>query len=206
MTVPHKPVIKMKKHILERYRRDNTGQLVVDIAATKVSDLYDDFDKHAPFVKKELDYDLVEYLIDSVREVRNEPFSVNFTFSEETPPPLESRVRKSIHNYFGYLLETNKRELMRMFRSSAILLGHARGVHLPQPQLRPRRCRHRGGHGGGTGYCGMGFRVGRARRATDELAAFASHQARLRPAFKRSLFVQLQSRTDNLRIKLNKRD
>ncbi|WP_136059642.1 TetR/AcrR family transcriptional regulator [Pontiella sulfatireligans] len=113
----------MKKHILERYRRDSGGTLAIDIAASKVSDLYDDFDKHAPFVKKELDYDLVEYLIDSVRELHREPFSVNFIFSEATTPSLESRVCKSIHNYFGYLLETNKRELMRMFRSSVILLG-----------------------------------------------------------------------------------
>jgi len=113
----------MKKHILERYRRDSSGKLVIDIAASKVSDLYDDFDKHAPYVKKELDYDLVEYLIDSVRELGREPFFVNFIFSEETTPPFESRVRKSIHNYFGYLLETNKRELMRMFRSSVILLS-----------------------------------------------------------------------------------
>lgn len=66
----------MKKSILERYRRDSAGQLVVDIAAEKVGDLYDDFDKHAPFVKKELDYDLVEYLIDSVRELGRELFSV----------------------------------------------------------------------------------------------------------------------------------
>jgi hypothetical protein len=113
----------MKKNILERYRRDSGGKLVIDIAASKVSDLYDDFDKHAPFVKKELDYDLVEYLIDSVRELGREPFSVEFTFSEETTPPLESRVRKSMHNYFGYLLVTNRRELHKMFRTSVILLG-----------------------------------------------------------------------------------
>lgn len=31
----------MKKHILERYRRDGNGKLIIDIAASKVSDLYD---------------------------------------------------------------------------------------------------------------------------------------------------------------------
>ena len=49
----------MKKHILERYRRDAGGTLVIDIAAAKVSDLYEDFDLQAPYIKKDLDYDLV---------------------------------------------------------------------------------------------------------------------------------------------------
>lgn len=113
----------MKKRILERYRCDNTGRLVIDIAASKVSDLYDDFDKHAPFLKKELDYDLVEYLIDSVRELGREPFSVHFTFSETTAEDLEARLRKSIHSYFEYLLVTIQRELHKMFRSAFILLS-----------------------------------------------------------------------------------
>ncbi len=112
----------MKKKILERYRRDRQGRLVIDIAATKVGDLYDDFDKHAPFVKKELDYDLVEYLIESVRELRREPFGVHFSFTEGMEEALTERVRKSIHNYFDYLLEKNRRELHAMLRTALILL------------------------------------------------------------------------------------
>jgi hypothetical protein len=113
----------MKKHILERYRRDVCQRLVVDIAAEKVSDIYDDFDKYAPFVKKELDYDLVEYLIDSVRELGRESFSVCFTFGSAIDDRLEQRVRKSVRNYFNYLLATNRRELMLTVRSSIILLS-----------------------------------------------------------------------------------
>jgi hypothetical protein len=113
----------MRRRILKRYRRDSADELVIDISASKVSDLYDDFDKYAPFVKKELDYDLVEYLIDSVRELGPEPFSVQFTFSSEITSMLEERVRKSMHSYFKYLLETNWRELMRMFLTSGVLLG-----------------------------------------------------------------------------------
>lgn len=112
----------MKRSILERYRRDADGQLLIDIAVEKVSDLYDDFDKHAPFVKKELDYDLVEYLIDSVRELGRETFSVQFIFPEGIALPEENRVRNSIRNYFDYLLTTNRRELHKMLRSSMILL------------------------------------------------------------------------------------
>ncbi len=113
----------MKKHILDRYRRDESGRLVIDIAAEKVSDLYDDFDKHAPFVKKELDYDLVEYLIDSAREIGREAFGICFIFASPVDRELEQRLCKSVRNYFSYLLETNRREIMQTLRSSVILLA-----------------------------------------------------------------------------------
>ena len=111
----------MKKKILERYRRDSAGRLVIDIAANKVNDLYDDFDKQAPFVKKELDYDLVEYLVESARELGSESFSVNFSFNSEIEDALKNRVRHSIVNYFDYLLAKNGRELHVMARTSLTL-------------------------------------------------------------------------------------
>ena len=119
----------MKKHILERYRHDAGGKLVIDIAAAKVSDLYEDFDLQAPYIKKDLDYDLVEYLIESMREIHREPFSVHFSFAEHLTADLEKRVRKSIHNDFGCLLATNRREVLKAFRSSFILLSS--GLTMP---------------------------------------------------------------------------
>jgi hypothetical protein len=112
----------MHKQILERYRRDASGQLVIDIAAARVNDLYDDFDKQAPYIRKELDYDLVEYLIDSARELGREPFGINFSFDTEVGSDLQERVRKSISNYFDYLLARNARELRRVLRISFALI------------------------------------------------------------------------------------
>jgi hypothetical protein len=111
----------MKKRILNRYRRDSAGLLVIDIAANKVNDLYDDFDKQAPFVKKELDYDLVEYLVRSARELGREAFTVNFSFNSELEGTLKKRVQHSIVNYFDYLLAKNSRELHDMLRTSLTL-------------------------------------------------------------------------------------
>jgi len=111
----------MKKKILDRYRRDSTGVLVVDIAAARVSDLYDEFDKQTPYSKKELDFDLVEYLAESARELGREPFIINFSFNDDLDEALKDRVRKSIWSYFDYLLARNTRELHAMFRSSLIL-------------------------------------------------------------------------------------
>ncbi len=111
----------MKKKIVDRYSRSSDNKIVIDIAAGKVEDLYNDFDKHAPYVKKELDQDIVDYLIDSVSEIRKEDFVIHFRFTTPAHRDLTSRVETSIKNYFLYLKELEIRELKRMTRTSLIL-------------------------------------------------------------------------------------
>ncbi|MCF7863847.1 MAG: hypothetical protein K9L89_03555, partial [Kiritimatiellales bacterium] len=112
----------MKKKILDRYPCDSRGLRIVDIAAQRVNDLYDDFDKNAPFLKKGLNDFMVEYLIESVRELGKENFLVNFSLAEELDPSVKERVRKSIGSYFDYLLEKNLRQIHTIFRTASILL------------------------------------------------------------------------------------
>lgn len=112
----------MKRKILDRYPCDSRGLRVIDIAAPRVSDLYDDFDKNAPFLKKGLNDYMVEYLIESVRELGRERFCVNFSLAEELDEPIKERVRKSVESYFDYLLEKNLRQLHSIFRTASILL------------------------------------------------------------------------------------
>jgi hypothetical protein len=112
----------MKKKILDRYPCDSPGLRVVDIAAQRVNDLYDDFDKNAPFLKKGLNDYMVEYLIESVRELGREPFCVNFSLAETLDEPVRERVRKSVESYFDYLLEKNVQQLRSIFRTASILL------------------------------------------------------------------------------------
>jgi hypothetical protein len=112
----------MKKHILERYSRTDDNKIIIDIAAGKVSDLYNDLDKHAPYRKKELDPELVDYLIDSTSEIGSKDFVIQFRLAELAGGKLITRVQTSIHNYFQYLIALEFRELTRMVRSSCILL------------------------------------------------------------------------------------
>jgi len=111
----------MRKRILERYSRTNDGEVVIDIAAARIADLYDDFDKHAPYLKKELDQGLVEYIIDSVREIGSEPFLVQVSLAAPVDEPAVCRVQTSLHNYFLYLKELEARELRRLMRTSLVL-------------------------------------------------------------------------------------
>ena len=72
----------MKKPILDRYARTADGSLAIDISTNRAADLYNNFDKTTPFAKKELDADLVEYLIDSVQEIEPDDYVIRFHFPE----------------------------------------------------------------------------------------------------------------------------
>lgn len=96
---------------------------MIDVAAKRVQDLYNDFDKNAPFIRRDLDQDLADYLVECAREIARSPFIIRFTL-EKSPEQLESsRITNSVNNYFLYLAETEKQMILRMFRRSAILLA-----------------------------------------------------------------------------------
>jgi len=110
----------MKKNILERYSRMPDGQYVIDITAGKVSDLYNDFDKNTPYVRKELDQDLVEYITESARDLVREPFTIQFNLIDPADDAMKSRIVKSINSYFLYLKTIEITELERIMRISMI--------------------------------------------------------------------------------------
>jgi hypothetical protein len=112
----------MEKDILERYARNSDGGVIIDIAANRIEELYNDYDKSAPYLKKDLEQDFVDYLVDSVREVGKETFVIRFSIAGTVGPEPMSRVKMSIQKYFFYLKELEHRELKRMFRTSLILL------------------------------------------------------------------------------------
>lgn len=117
-----------KSKILDFYPRSADGRIIIDLAVDKVDYLYSDFEKHAPYVKRGLDSDLADYLLDSVREIGKEPFYIHFRFLDKISAELESRVRTSIQNYFLYSRELEYRELRQMFRTSFILLVIGLGI------------------------------------------------------------------------------
>jgi hypothetical protein len=116
--------MKAVKHreILDRYSRTEDGKIIIDITADKIEYLYNDFDKHTPYIRKELDQGLVDYLIDCVREIGNEEFLIKFRFMEPVDNDLQLRIQDSIHNYFLYLKELEIDELRQMLRTSLVLL------------------------------------------------------------------------------------
>jgi len=86
----------MKKTILDRYARSADGRVIIEISTGKIEELYNYFDRSSPYHKKELDQELVDYLIDSVREIGSEPFLINFILSEPVEKSLAERLRNSV--------------------------------------------------------------------------------------------------------------
>lgn len=114
-------MLHMKKEILDRYTTTEDGKIIIDITSDKIEYLYNDFDKHSPFIKKELDQDLVDYLIECMRDVGEDRFLIQFRIAENVDTDLKSRVRTSIQSYFTYLKELEIRDLKQMLRTSSIL-------------------------------------------------------------------------------------
>jgi len=118
----------MKKEILNRYLRTSEDEIIIDIATQKIENLYNDFDRHASYIKKELDHNFVDYLIDSASEIGKHDFIIQFRISNLVDSILTTRVKTSIRNYFSYLIALENQELKRMTRSSLILSGIGVGI------------------------------------------------------------------------------
>lgn len=113
----------MKKQILSRYVINADNRVVLDISVEKIEDLYHYFDRTAPYLKKDLDPELAEYLIECVREIGRSDFLIRISLPLMPDAAGFEKVRGSVRNYFEYMAETERRTLREMFRKTAIMFG-----------------------------------------------------------------------------------
>ena len=111
----------MKKDVIGRYETTSDNKVVIDVSVKSVEHLYNNFDKTAPYYRKELDQELVEYLTECVREIGKHPFIIRISLEKMPDQALMDRVKKSVNNYYIYLKEVEFRSIKRMFRRSAVL-------------------------------------------------------------------------------------
>ena len=64
----------MKQNIFNRYESLSSRRLAIDVSVGKIEELFEDFDSVASYVKKDLDQDFVDYLIECVREIGSYDF------------------------------------------------------------------------------------------------------------------------------------
>lgn len=113
----------MKKATLSRYDIDSQGRFIIDVASSRIEELYSNFERTVPYLKKDLDEYFVDYLIECVREIGSNSFIIRLDL-EHLPDDLKKdRVIKSIRNYFIYLIECEKRKMKDMFRTSAVFFA-----------------------------------------------------------------------------------
>ncbi|MDY0116453.1 MAG: hypothetical protein RBR59_02625 [Sulfurimonadaceae bacterium] len=112
----------MRHEILARYELSQNNEIIIDIAIDKIEELYSNFDRKSPFLKKDLSEDFVNYLIECVQEIGDKNFFIRLDL--ETPPAVDSlsRIKNSIHNFFYYLIELKSIQMRAKAKTSFILL------------------------------------------------------------------------------------
>ena len=111
----------MKKTVIDRYEISKSDQVVIDVSVQSIEHLYHDFDKTAPYYRKELDQEFADYLTECVHEIGKHPFIIRISLEKMPDETLVDRVQKSVDSYYIYLKEIEIRSMNSMFRRFVIL-------------------------------------------------------------------------------------
>jgi hypothetical protein len=111
----------LKQDIFSRYESHSSRRLAIDVSVGRVEELFEDFDSAASYVKKDLDQDFVDYLIESVREIGSYDFVIRIHLPVLVHEKHRKRVRKSVKSYFMYLELLEWRKLKKMLWRSSLL-------------------------------------------------------------------------------------
>lgn len=118
----------MTKDVISRYERSKNGDILIDVTADKVEDLFNHFDRSAPYIQRDLDQDLVNYIIDSAKELGKESFTICFTLTH-LPDKVEiSDIRRSVNSFFLSLVEVERNKFRHMIRKSLIFFCIGIGI------------------------------------------------------------------------------
>lgn len=114
--------MERRPHALDRYERDEAGIPCVDVATERAGDLYSYFDRFSPYMRRDLEQDLVDYLLACAEEIHPQPFVVRFSFAQAADADTQQRIRHSMNSFFTYLLEKERLTLRRMLYRSGVFL------------------------------------------------------------------------------------
>jgi len=117
-----------RRDILSRYEKDNEGNFILDITAKRIEDLYSNFDKSAPYIRRDLDQELANYLIEGARELSTVQFIIQFSLNDMPDENSFLRIKRSLNTYFLYLAENEIQKILHMFRRSSIFFVIGLGI------------------------------------------------------------------------------
>lgn len=112
---------KKQEKIVSRYERDPAGRVIIGVTIESINDLYNFFDRQTVYSKRDLDEEFVEYLTECATEIYPKPFIIRIDLERGFDKSRSDKIRKSIHNYFVYLHEAERRNLRKLFKRSAFL-------------------------------------------------------------------------------------
>lgn len=112
----------MRDDVYNRYAHDSSG-CIIDIAADRAEDLYNNFDRCAPYIRRDLDSEVVDYIIDCAKEIGDEPFSITFSLRSAPDEAKLSRIKRSVNTYFKYLASVEKLKSKSMLKRAMIFFA-----------------------------------------------------------------------------------
>ena len=113
----------MEAPSLSRYEQDPDGRVVIEVAARDARELFNRFDRFAPYPKKDLSQDLADYLVDCAREIGRAPFRIQILLDEPDPALPDPDVARGLHGYFRHLCRQERRLHRRLLRRFLLLTG-----------------------------------------------------------------------------------
>ncbi|MBN2232238.1 MAG: hypothetical protein JW781_05385 [Deltaproteobacteria bacterium] len=116
--------------ILARYERTPDNRLIIDAAVRGIEDLYEHFDRTAPYLKKDLEENFAAYLLECAREIGRQRFIIRICLSAPVTKIGRERVRRSINSYFIYLGHREQRAIGRLIRRTLLLMALGTGLLL----------------------------------------------------------------------------
>lgn len=118
----------MQKDVISRYERNENGDILIDVTADKMEDLFNHFDRSAPYIQRDLDQDLVNYIVDSAKELGEDPFTIRFTLTHLPDEAELSNIRRSVNSFFLALVEVEHNKFRYMIRKSLIFFCIGIGI------------------------------------------------------------------------------
>ena len=113
----------MEPPSLSRYEKDPDGRVVIEVATRDARDLFNRFDRFAPYPKKDLNQDLADYLVDCAREIGANPFRIQILLEEPSPSLPDPDVMQGLRGFFRHLCRQERRLHRRLLRHFLLLTG-----------------------------------------------------------------------------------
>jgi hypothetical protein len=100
-----------------------TKEFLLDLSIDHISELFDEWDGSI-LSKKDLDPDMVDYLVEAVKELPHKAnIKIGFRIKQvKVEEPIMDQIKKALHNYFGFQIFLCYRKRLRLLRKAIIYL------------------------------------------------------------------------------------
>jgi hypothetical protein len=103
------------EEIINRYKKNRKGIVVLDITIQSYKNLFNKYDLNSSFIKRDLNQDLADYLIESVEDIGSNEFKIQINLPKKEEKLIdETKIERSINGYYSYLIGISKKSIFKI--------------------------------------------------------------------------------------------